>query len=199
MNAAPDLKNAPKRYRDLIALPAGSPRFELIEGEYVLMAGASSNHQLTVGEIHRQLANQLRGKQCQVFMAPYDVRLPKSGEGHEDETTVLQPDLLVVCDRKKVQMASLLGAPDVVIEILSSSTSSRDHIVKRRLYESAGVREYWLYDPETRVLHVYRRDGEGFHGADVRLGRGPIEFAAMPGVVVNFDEVEGPDVTDEDV
>jgi Uma2 family endonuclease len=91
-------------------------RYELIDGVAYLMAPAPTlDHQDVAGEIFRQLANALEGKSCRAFIAPVDVRFPKAGEADEQVDTVLQPDVLVVCDSSKLDRRGVRGAPDLVV------------------------------------------------------------------------------------
>lgn len=184
---------APLTYTDYLALPDTGPRLELIDGFALAMAGPGRLHQAAVTEVVRQLGNQLLGKPCRPYVAPFDVRLAQPGEAEGEERNVLQPDVFVVCDRSKERERSLLGAPDFVLEVTSPSTSSRDHIAKRRLYETAGVREYWLFDPDTRLLHLYRREGERFDRPEVVLGVGTVALACLDGVSIDFDLIEKPE------
>ena len=126
-------------------------RWELIDGYAYALAAPTITHQRVSGEIFRQLSNFLRGKRCQVFDAPCDVRL--NAQGFDDD--VVQPDILVVCDEKKLADGkSVVGAPDLVIEVLSPTTASYDRIQKYKLYQRVGVREYWIVDPDEKLLMV---------------------------------------------
>lgn len=131
-------------------------RIEIINGETVMMAPAPSRaHQEISGEIFRQLANYLEGKKCKVYHAPFNVRLfEQEGDTPEDVTTVIQPDITVVCDRNKLDDNGCKGAPDMIIEILSPSSLRHDRFVKLGLYQRAGVREYWIVDPENQSVQV---------------------------------------------
>lgn len=180
-------------YADYLALPDTGSRLELIEGTPVAMAGPGRLHQAAVTEVVRQLGNQLLGKPCRPYVAPFDVRLAQAGEAEGEERNVLQPDVFVVCDRSKERERSLLGAPDFVLEVTSPSTSSRDHIAKRHLYEAAGVREYWLFDPDTRLLHLYRREEGRFGRPEVVLGVGVQPLLSLDGVQIDFDLIERPE------
>lgn len=132
-------------------------RYELIDGDAYLMAPAPLVvHQDMVGEIYRQLANALEGAPCRVLIAPVDVRLPQGDEADDEVDTVVQPDVLLVCDPAKIDRRGVRGAPDWVLEVISPSTALRDQNTKRRLYERAGVREYWLLHPTDRTLTVYQ-------------------------------------------
>ena len=163
-------------------------RYELIDGEAYLMAPAPDlAHQDVAGEVFRQLANQLAGKPCRAFIAPVDVRLPKRDEADEQIDTVLQPDVLVVCDESKLSRRGVRGAPDWVLEVLSPSTAGHDQVVKRWVYERAGVREFWLVHPIDRVLTIYRLIGAEYGKPDVQELKGSTDIAVLPGVVVEWD------------
>lgn len=132
---------------DYYALP-DEQRVELIDGVFYDMSAPSSPHQLVGGEIHRQISNFLRDRKgtCVPFMAPVDVQLDK------DEKTMLQPDVLVVCDRTKITRRCVVGAPDFVMEVLSPSTMKKDILIKLMKYWNAGVREYWMADMEDETV-----------------------------------------------
>lgn len=136
-------------------------RAELIDGEVFLMAPAPSRgHQEISGALFAQLYNYLEGKRCKVYHPPFDVRLfEQEGDTPEDVDTVVEPDLTVVCDMDKLDDHGCKGAPDLVIEILSPSTRRHDRLVKLGLYQRAGVREYWIVDPENKAVQVFLHDG----------------------------------------
>ena len=134
-------------------LKAGE-RFELIYGEAYAMAGANERHQAILGELFSQFHNFLRGKPCKVYPAPFDVRL--FYKKNESDDTVVQPDIVIVCDEKKRGYEGCRGAPDMVVEILSPSNTAIEMERKLKLYQKAGVREYWVVDPENKGLTVYQ-------------------------------------------
>ncbi len=137
-------------------------RAEIIEGELTMMSAPSREHQKILMEISRQIANFLEGKTCEVYPAPFDVRLFETAENSpNDVDTVLEPDISVICDRNKLDEHGCKGAPDLVVEILSRGTLSRDRIVKHSLYSRAGVREYWIVDPLNRSVEVFLPDNRG--------------------------------------
>jgi len=137
-----------------------SERWELIEGVPHAMSPAPSRvHQEISGNLHNQLYNFLKGKPCKVYHAPFDVRLNAS----KTDDTVVQPDLLVVCDQSKLDGAGCKGAPDMIIEILSPSTSRHDRIIKFQLYQKAEVQEYWTVDPDTKSLQTYVLDNGRYY------------------------------------
>jgi Uma2 family endonuclease len=137
---------------------------ELIDGKIYKMSPApTSTHQKISGELFRQVANFLQGNKCQLFSAPFDVRLPVSIRQKKDKDiiTVVQPDLCVICDPAKIDERGCLGAPDWIIEILSRYTSTKDLREKFRVYEEAGVKEYWVVHPAEQTVLVYVLDGTG--------------------------------------
>ena len=137
-------------------------RIEIINGEAVMMAPPSRAHQEISGALFAQLYNFLEGKKCRVYAAPFAVRLfERDGEAPEDVDTMVEPDISVVCDSNKLDNHGCKGAPDLVIEILSPSTRRHDRLVKLRLYQRAGVREYWIVDPENKAVQVFLQDGGG--------------------------------------
>jgi Uma2 family endonuclease len=166
-------------YADYCTWP-DDERWELIDGAaYDMSPAPNRRHQEIVGEVYRQLSNYLRDKPCRVFIAPFDVRLlgparhpvdtalgPTHHPGHTDRehtgtgddeiTTVVQPDVSVFCDESKLDERGAIGAPDLVVEVLSPATSVKDQREKLKLYERSAVQEYWIIDPVNRLMWVYR-------------------------------------------
>jgi len=175
------------KYADYLGWPE-AVRYELIDGVAYLMAPAPTvHHQDIAGEIFRQIANALEGKPCRVFIAPVDVRLPKADEADEAIETVVQPDVLVVCDERKIGERGVRGAPDFVVEVLSPATAGHDQVNKRRIYERHGVREYWLVHPTDRILTVYRLMGPEYGRPDVQELVGETPIRALPGLTILWD------------
>ena len=163
-------------------------RYELIDGVAYLMAPAPTlDHQEVVGEVYYQLRQALQGKPCRAFIAPVDVRFPKEGEADEQVDTVLQPDVLVVCDPSKLDRRGVRGAPDLVVEVLSPGTSSHDHVRKRRVYERAGVAEYWLVHPIDRMVTVYRLVNGEYGKPDVFELVDATPVGVLPEVIIQWD------------
>ena len=166
-------------------------RWEIIDGVVFDMTPAPSReHSLVSVELGRQLANYFEGKPCEVHVGPFDVRLPLGVEPDEDVDTVVQPDLVVVCDERKLDRKGCRGAPDIVIEVLSPSTSSKDSIRKRERYQRAGVRQYWLADPDRREISILTLDETGnFRLTGTFTDTDIIIVAGFPGLEIDVGKV----------
>jgi Uma2 family endonuclease len=154
---------------------ARGERYELIYGEAYAMAAPGAYHQSILAELITQCMLYFRGKPCKVYPAPYDVRL--FYEEDESDDTVVQPDLSVVCDEKKRGKEGCHGAPDLVLEILSPSNTAIEMERKFDLYREAGVREYWIVDPEHKSVHSHVfREGQIITRAFGREGKAPVDI-----------------------
>ena len=159
-------------------------RWELVHGVPYAMAATLIPHQRVLGKIHVQIGNFLRDKSCEVFFAPIDVRL----NADTKDDIVVQPDLIVVCDKSKIDRKCILGAPDLIIEVLSPSSASHDTIRKFMLYLNSGVREYWILDPDTgsvivNILNDSTYSSRAFDKTAV------VSLSVLEGCSVNLTEV----------
>ncbi len=175
-------------YVDYLKWPEGE-RWELIDGvAYDMTPAPSRRHQDISGRLYFQFFDFLRDKNCVVYSAPLEVRLPEANEPDERILTVVQPDLLVVCDQSKLDERGCRGAPDFIAEILSPSTSAKDQIQKLALYECHGVREYWIIHPLDHLVMVRVLDENGKYGIPlIREGKGSLEVATLPGLNIDLD------------
>ncbi|WP_339137995.1 MAG: Uma2 family endonuclease [Candidatus Electrothrix sp. GW3-4] len=160
--ALPQQSQTRYSYADYISWD-NQERWELINGEVWAMSPAPSRlHQAVLSRILYALFDYFKEKNCEVYVAPFDVRLPDKEEAEDTEiVTVVQPDISVICDRKKLDERGCVGAPDLVIEILSPSTAAKDLKVKRFLYEQHGVTEYWLLHPIDKIAMLYTLEQDG--------------------------------------
>lgn len=170
---------------DYYALPEDR-RVELIDGCIYDMAAPSTIHQLIAGEVHRQISNFIleHDGPCMPFISPVDVQLDC------DDKTMVQPDVIVVCDREKIQNRCIYGAPDFVVEVLSKSTRKKDLVLKLNKYMTAGVREYWLVDPDRKKVIVYdfvKEEYPVMYGFEARIPVGIFDGDCE----VDFQEIYG--------
>lgn len=154
---------------DIYALPQGE-RAELIDGKIYYMASPGTNHQRISMNLSYKIQNYMNESngRCEVFAAPFAVFL------NEDNINYVEPDISVVCDREKIDDRGCNGAPDWIIEIVSPGSKSMDYFIKLFKYRTAGVREYWVVDPDRKIVTVYNFEQdkmEEYHfGEDVPVG-----------------------------
>ena len=169
---------------------ADDARYELIDGAAYAMGPAPLRvHQKVLMELGYQVRGALEGNPCEVYMAPFDVRLPKADEADDLVDTVVQPDLSVICDSQKLDRRGCRGAPDWVVEVLSRSTASHDQMLKRRVYERAGVKELWLVHPVDRIVTIYRLDAGRYGAPDVFELKDSLPVGILPEIVIDWAKV----------
>jgi Uma2 family endonuclease len=140
-------------------------------------------------ELGRQVSNSLAGRPGRAYIAPLDVRLPKNGGADDQIDTVVQPDVLIVRDLKRLDERGIRGAPDWIAEILSPSTASYARTTKLRAYERAGVPEVWLIHPADRTVTIYRIAASHYASPTVLALEGRTAIAAVPGVSIDGDRL----------
>lgn len=182
-------------YADYLSWPEDE-RWEIIDGEAFGMTPAPGTiHQEIASNLHGLLWAHFEGKPCKVFSAPLDVRLPaqKAGKGSDGEiSTVVQPDLAVVCDPKKIDERGVVGPPEIVVEILSPSSLSHDQVRKLNLYERHGVREYWVVHPDGSVM-IFTLQADGRYGRPRTFDRtGNLDSPFFPGLLIELGRVFPP-------
>ena len=169
---------------DYLATP-DERRVELIDGVIYDMSSPLGHHQIIAGQIYFHLVSYISGKggPCIPFIAPIDVQLDC------DDKTIVQPDILILCDRSKYTPQRIVGAPDFVVEVFSKSTRKKDMFIKLNKYRSAGVREYWMVDPDKKTVMVYHFENDddlsfytfrdkvpvGIYGGDCVIDFAPID------------------------
>jgi Uma2 family endonuclease len=144
---------------------------ELIKGRIFKMAAPLSNHQTSSTNFTYLFKTHLKGSRCRVYAAPFDVRLPKPLSQRKSDTdieTVVQPDICVVCDLSKIDRRGCVGAPDLIVEILSKGTVGKDVKDKYEVYEESGVREYWIVNITEKMVNVFRLNEQGKYVPDTR-------------------------------
>ena len=166
-------------------------RWELIDGDvYDMSAAPAIDHQRLIVELVSTIHNFLSDRECEVFVAPFDVRLPRADEADELIRDVVQPDIVVVCDPEKLDKRGCRGAPDWIIEILSPSTAAKDHIEKLALYERSGVKEYWIVFPAYGIIDVHLLGEEGRYAKPKSYAEeDKIESVTLPGLILELKNV----------
>jgi len=181
-------------YADYLTWDDGQ-RWELIDGfAYCMSPSPGIRHQRVSMDLARQFSVYLKGKPCQVFAAPFDVRLSDNSNVSDNYIeTVVQPDLLVVCDKSKLDDRGCNGAPDLVIEIISPSTAKMDLTIKFDLYQRSGVKEYWIVHPAEKTLMVFHLQEDcRRYGAPDRYGDdGKVAVTLLGDLVIDLAEVFG--------
>jgi len=164
-------------------------RVEILKGRIFKMSAPNFAHQAIVGEFHYRLASYLDKKPCRVFIAPFDVRIPRKSNDDKEIYTVVQPDLCVVCDSSKYDAKGCIGAPDIVIEILSPGNNNKELKNKYDIYEESGVKEYWIVSPQENYILVYKLVDGRFIGAHPLVSDDCITTTILPGFSMELKEL----------
>ncbi len=142
-------------YADYLTWPEGE-RWEIFDGVPYMQAAPTWQHQSISSELHRQIANYLVNSPCRVFTAPFDLCIPELNEVDEEISNVIsQPDIVVICDESKLRKTGYFGTPELIIEITSPSTARKDKLIKFNKFEKAGVKEFWIVEPEQKIVTVF--------------------------------------------
>ena len=169
-----------------------SERLEIIKGKIFAMSPApNSFHQEILGNIYYEFKSTFKKYRCKVYLAPFDVRLvnTKKSTANNQVLTVVQPDLCVVCDPTMVDEKNCLGAPSLIIEILSRSTSKKDLTIKFDLYEENGVQEYWIVNPSDKDVHIYTLQNGKYIGSRPYILETTIQSPTFPELKFEVDKI----------
>ena len=165
-------------------------RVELINGKvYKLSPAPNRQHQDISRHISTPLDIYLKDKACKIYYAPFDVRLPQKAVDDRSIFTVLQPDICVVCDLAKLDKRGCIGAPDIVVEILSPGNNTKELKNKYEIYEEAGVKEYWVVSPAYQMVTIYLLKDGKFHGIKSYSPGELIISALLPGFFLDLTAV----------
>ncbi len=169
-----------------------SERLEIIKGKIFKMSPApSSSHQRVSMKLTRELDKYFYNLSCEIFVAPFDVRLINFKKSTSDNQilTVVQPDLCIICDKLKVDEKGCLGAPNLIIEILSKGNSKKDLTIKFDLYEENGVQEYWLVNPSEKDVHIYTLQNGKYIGSRPFIMETEIQSPTFPKLKFEVDKI----------
>ncbi len=167
-------------------------RVELIRGWISKMSPApGTSHQAVSWDIAYYFANYFRKTNCKTFAAPFDVRLldSKKSKNNQQVFSVVQPDICVICDEKKIDERGCVGAPDLIIEIVSPGNSKREMKTKYELYEENGVREYWIANPLEKNIMLYVLKAKKYHLKKIYFDDDAIESILFKGLVIDLKEI----------
>ncbi|MGB0880442.1 MAG: Uma2 family endonuclease [Polaribacter sp.] len=166
-----------------------SERVELIKGRIFKMSPAPKRiHQEIVGNLYRDISSFVKRENCKVYVAPFDVRLSKKKKDQLIET-VIQPDICVICDSSKLDERGCLGAPDLIVEVLSRSTSKKDLNEKKELYEENGVIEYWVVHPTEATLTKFVLENKKYRIVNIFTEVDMVKSTALKDFELNLNEV----------
>ncbi len=189
MPSPAQVQNRGYRYADYCAWP-DDQRWELIDGTaYDMSPAPSRRHQEVLGELFVQIKTRLGSSPCRVYVAPFDIRLPAQDEADDEVMSVVQPDIAVICDQRKLDDRGCRGAPDWIIEVLSPTTAAKDQIQKRDLYARHGVAEYWLVHPLDRLVIIYRLEAGDYGRPEIQETRGETPVDLFPGLAIDWDVI----------
>ncbi len=182
-------ENKKYTFADYLTWPENE-RWEIIDGVPMMQAAPTWQHQAISRELLTQFNNYLKDKSCQVFASPFDLRLPETNENDEETTFVVQPDLLVVCEKTGLKGTGYYGTPTLVIEITSPSTSRNDKVRKFNRYEKAGVKEYWIVEPDGKFISVFTLQPNNRYGRpDSYTETDEVEVSVFPGFIVDLKPI----------
>lgn len=163
---------------------------ELIKGKLFINSPApAERHQMIASNLHRDISNHFRKHQCRSYFAPFDVRLIKNKASDNEITTVVQPDICVICDKTKIDTKGCLGAPDLIVEIISPYTAKKDLNEKFNLYEENGVKEYWIVFPDSNALNQYSLEENKYERKDVFVNGQMFNSIVFPSLQINLEDI----------
>jgi Uma2 family endonuclease len=166
-------------------------RLELLRGRIFQLGAANTKHQRTGGKLYNELYTFLKGKTCEVFIAPYDVRLPIKNRKRDDQiTTVVQPDICIFCDPTSIDERGACGIPDLAVEILSPGNPGHDFLEKYDVYQEVGVKEYWIIDPIKEMIMVSILQAQGkFAPTKIYTEDHVLEPRCIPGFSISVNQL----------
>ena len=177
-------------YVDYLTWPEDE-RWEIIDGIAYMQAAPSPIHQEISGGLFAQFHNYLSGKTCKVYAAPFCVRLVDDDDKKsEDIKKVVEPDISIVCEKSKIDEKGCKGAPDMIVEVMSPSSIKMDRFIKFNSYEKAGVKEYWIVEPEGKLVSVFVLQGDHRYGRpEIYAEDGMIKVSIFPDLIVDLKPV----------
>lgn len=158
-------------------------RTEIIDGVPYMQTAPSRIHQEILSELHRQIANFLVGEECKVYPAPFHVCL------NDDSRSVVEPDISIICDTSKLNEHGCIGSPDMIIEITSPSTARKDKLLKFHKYEEAGVKEYWIIEPQEKIVSVFTLGNQKYGRPNLYSEEDQVQVSILDGLKIDLSMV----------
>lgn len=187
-----DLANGMYSYADYLTWKFDQA-VEIIKGKILPMAAPNTKHQRISWDLTLKIGNHFTRHACRAFAAPFDVRLHdkrKSAKANKSVFSVVQPDICVICDLKKLDDKGCLGAPDLVIEILSPGNSAKEMKTKKLLYEENEIREYWIFDPEREAVFQFHLTDAGVYSpATIYVKDDILDCVIFPDLKIQLDDI----------
>lgn len=177
-------------YADYLTWPEGE-RWEIIDGVPYMQAASTWQHQAISVELTSQFNTYLKGKPCRVFAAPFDLCIPDCNERDEEISNIIsQPDIVVVCDESKLRKTGYFGIPALIIEISSPSTIRIDKVLKFNKFEKAGVKEYWIVEPEGKFISIFTlQENKRYGRPEIYTDEDKIQVSGFPDLVIDLSTV----------
>ncbi|WAM31054.1 Uma2 family endonuclease [Caldicellulosiruptor naganoensis] len=180
-------------YQDYLKLPEEA-RVEIIDGVIYDMSPAPSRvHQKIVSELTITIGSYLRQnkKPCEIYTAPFDVVLVSEGQDENQAINVVQPDISIICDKRKLTEKGCVGAPEMIIEVVSPNNLIHDYVRKLNLYTQFGVKEYWIVNPANQTILVYRlKDNEGLQAPESYTFNDKIKVGIFEDLIIDFAQIK---------
>lgn len=184
--------NAKKKYTytDYLTWPEGE-RWEIIDGMPYMQSAPTWQHQAISGDIFSQFYEYLKDNPCRVFAAPFDLCISEENESDEEISNLIaQPDIAVVCDESKLRKTGYFGVPSLIVEISSPSTARKDKIFKFNKFEMAGVKEYWIVEPENKLVNVFiLQENKRYGRPDIYSDEDIIKVNTFPDLIIDLKSV----------
>lgn len=183
-------ENKKYTYADYVTWPEDE-RWEIFDGVPYMQAAPTWQHQAICTGLTSQFYGYLGGKPCRVFAAPFDLCVPEKNEMDEEISNIIsQPDVTVICDESKLRKTGYFGVPSLIIEITSPSTARNDKLIKFNKYEQAGVKEYWIVEPETKLVSVFiLQENQRYGRPQVYSEEDQIRVSLFPELMIDLASV----------
>lgn len=176
-------------YKEYLEWP-DEKKCEIIDGALYMHAAPSWQHQAICFELGRQFGNYLCNKSCRAFTAPFDLIIPEKGIEEKDSKNVVQPDLLVICNKSGLKGTGYYGIPELIIEICSPSTMRNDKVLKFNKYEKAGIKEYWIVEPEGKFISVFTlQDNNRYGRPEIYTEEDKVKVTVFEDLIIDLSTV----------